>query len=384
MGVFVLSSLLNYLDRNLLYSLGPLICKEFNLDAEQFGWVVSAFSLPYALAAPFMGYFMDSYGLNMVISAATFVWSLAGAATAFTTTLQGLFYSRIGLGIAESAGIPAVAKAGGLYLPPEERALGSAMSQVGISAGLILASTVGVYIATAHGWRTPFYWTSGLGMLWIPLWLVVSHKVKPSFTEKKQKSAIIWDARLLALMAANVLWMGLYSLWLNWITFYLTEVQHLTLKQAAWYAWVPPVAANLGALCGGALAMRLIKRSNDAIPARLKVILISAIGALFTLTVPLATSPAWAVLPISISIFAILAGSVNIYVLPVDLFGPEHTGFAIAALGFSFGMLQTVISPAIGHLVKVGHWGTAYWALSLPPLLAWLLLRLALRRPLVS
>ena len=380
MSVFVVSSLLNYLDRSLLTALGPRIAAEFHLDAEQFGWVISAFSLPYALAAPLMGLLMDAYGMNVVICGAMFLWSLAGAATGVTKTLPGLVYCRVGLGVAESAGIPAVAKAGALYLPPEERALGSATSQIGISAGLILAPTLGVILASRYGWRAPFYLTGALGTLWIPVWLAVARVVKPSYSAPSKTAPAFWDWRLGALMIANVLWMGLYAFWFNWLAFYLVNVQHMSLEEAAWYSWVPPVASSVGAIVGGALAMRWIRHGSSAVPARLKVLLVGALGALLTLTVPLAASPAWATVAISVSIFAVLAGSVNLYVLPVDLFGPQRTGFAIAALGFSYGILQTVISPAIGHLVKLGRWETAYWALSPTPLLAWLLLRLALRQ----
>jgi hypothetical protein len=114
--------------------------------------------------------------------------------------------------------------------------------------------------------------------------------------------------------------------------------------------------------------------------ARLQVILISALGMLGTLLLPFAQSPSWAMLVISVSFFCTLAGSVNIYVIPVDIFGAERAGFAISALVFAFGLLQTVISPVIGHFAKGGEWTTVIWMLSLPPLLAWGLLRVTLRR----
>jgi hypothetical protein len=85
-------------------------------------------------------------------------------------------------------------------------------------------------------------------------------------------------------------------------------------------------------------------------------------------------------LVISVSYFWTLAGSVNIYVIPVDLFGPERAGFAISALVFAYGMMQFGVSPVIGYLAKTGHWGITCWLLSLPPLVSWGLLRVGLRR----
>ena len=376
MSVFVVVSLLNYVDRQLLSALSPLILKEFHLDEVQLGWIVSAYSLSYALTSPVLGLLMDRLGLNAVISAAVGLWSLAGAATGLSRSLAGMLACRTILGLGESAGIPAVAKAGGIYLPPEERALGSALSQVGLGAGYLISLTVGTTLGLRHGWRFPFVAIGLLGLLWIPLWLVVSRKVKPAYANTAAKFEIWWDARLFALIAANVLWMGLYSLWSFWTPLYLTKVQHLTLAQSQWYSWIAPVASTAGAFLGGWLARREIRKGRDPVPARLRVILMSAAGVLLTLLLPLAPTAGWAMAVISVSYFWTLAGSVNIYVIPVDLFGPERAGFAISALVFAYGLLQFGVSPVIGHFAKSGQWATVVWMLSLPPLLAWGLLRM--------
>jgi MFS transporter, ACS family, hexuronate transporter len=266
-----------------------------------------------------------------------------------------------------------VAKAGAMYLPPEERALGSALGQVGITVGAVLAPFVATGLALSHGWRWPFLVTGALGLLWIPLWLAVSRVIKPAYDSGVTKAQVWWDNRLGVLMLANVLWMGLYSLWSNWTTLYLVDVHHLTLKEAQWYAWVPPFASNLGGFLGGWMALRAIRKGRDPVPARLRVILISAIGSLLTVVVPLTKTPGWAMAAISVSFLFILAGSVNIYVLPVDLFGPERAGFAISGLVFAYGLMQLVISPVIGHMVDRAGYAMVCWVLSGTPLIAWAL-----------
>jgi ACS family hexuronate transporter-like MFS transporter len=219
------------------------------------------------------------------------------------------------------------------------------------------------------------------GLFWIPLWLLVSKRVKPAYEIRTTKFEMWWDARLFALIAANILWMGLYSLWASWTSVYLTKVHHLTLAQTKDYAWIAPVASSLGGFLGGWLAMRGIRGGHEAVAARLRVILVSAIGVLATLLLPLAPNAGWAMAVISISYFWTLAGSVNIYVIPVDLFGPARAGFAISALVFAYGLMQFVVSPVIGHFAKAGEWGTVVWMLSLPPLVAWALLRGTLSGP---
>ena len=175
-GVFVVSSTLNFLDRNLLSALAVQIEQEFHIDDQGFGFLVGAWSLAYALSAPLTGYLLDRFGLNRSAMTLVGLWSAISMLTAVTRNFAQLVACRIGLGIGESAGIPAVAKMGAIYLPTEERALGSALGQVGITIGNVLATTAGILLAAKHGWRFPFLVTGLLGLLWIPAWLSVARR----------------------------------------------------------------------------------------------------------------------------------------------------------------------------------------------------------------
>ena len=121
-SVALLASTLNYLDRQLLAAVAPSLRTEFHLSNQEYGQIVSAFSIVYAFIAPLAGLFIDRVGLNAGVSIAVLVWSLAGAATGFTHTVRQLVASRTMLGIAESAGIPCFGKANALYLEPSELA----------------------------------------------------------------------------------------------------------------------------------------------------------------------------------------------------------------------------------------------------------------------
>jgi ACS family hexuronate transporter-like MFS transporter len=113
--------------------------------------------------------------------------------------------------------------------------------------------------------------------------------------------------------------------------------------------------------------------------ARVSALLVSSLGCLATLLAPFCPTPLIALVPISISYFAIVAGSVNIYTIPVDIWGGERAGTAIAALGFAYGLMQTVVSPFIGYLVDHFGYTPVCWLVALPPFLGWLLLRVSVR-----
>lgn len=375
-GVFVLSSTLNYLDRQLLATLAPLLMQELHFHQTGFGFLVSAFSLAYAASSLVTGWFLDRVGVNCGMAVAVSWWSASAMATGLVGSVGGLAACRIALGIGESPAVPAAGKVNGMYLKPEERALGAAVNQIGISLGLALAP-LWIGIAISYNWRVPFLLSGLLGFVWIPVWLLVSRSFRSlavaavereevrSYTGWKE-FAMLGDRNLLLLVLATVLWMGSYSLWSNWTTLYLTGVQHVTLRESAGYVWIPPLVSNAGGFFGGWLSLWWIRKRSDPVSARRRAIGVSAIGSLFTLLLPFAPDAGWATALISISFFFALAGSVNLYALPIDLYGASRSGLAIAALTCAYGFLQTVISPVIGYLADHKMYREVVWLTSLP------------------
>lgn len=370
MGVFVISSTLNYLDRNLLNALAPSIMKEMRFNQTSFGWIISAFSIAYAASSLAIGWFLDRAGINRGISVAVGWWSTAAVSTGLVGGLAGLTICRAALGMGESAGVPAVGKLNGMYLKPEERALGAAVNQIGLSAGTVILPLF-IPMAAAHTWRMPFVVTGSFGFIWIALWLVVS-RVLPAPYQAEQaplpqpSRSILRDRSLLLLVVANVLWMGGYSLWSNWTSLYLIHVHHITLQESAKYIWIPPMISNVGGFFGGWLSLRWMKRKADPLVARRRAVWVSTLGSLVTLLLPFAPDARCATAVISLSFFFALAGSVNIYALPIDLYGAARSGLAIAALTFGYGILQTVISPIIGFLGDHHLYTQVVWIATIP------------------
>ncbi len=376
-AVFIISSTLNYLDRQLLNVLAPLIMADLHFNQTGFGFIISAFSFAYAATSLAAGWFLDRAGVNRGITVAVAWWSTAAAATGLVSTSGGLAVCRAALGIGESAGVPAAGKLNGIYLEPGERALGAAVNQIGLSAGMAIAPLF-IGMATAHTWRMPFVFTSFLGFLWIPFWLAVSRAIPPRYANQERPPArergwhafsILRTRPMILLVLANVLWMGAYSLWSNWTTLYLIHVHHITLDQTKTYVWIPPLISNFGGFFGGWLSFRWIRAGMDPAPARRRACWVSALASLLTFFLPLAPNASWATAVISVSFFFALAGSVNIYALPIDIFGPARSGLAIAALTCAFGLLQTVISPIIGFLGDHHLYKQVVWIATIPLIL---------------
>lgn len=377
MCVFALASAWNYLDRLTLSAAAPRIVAEFHLNNTQYGWLLAAFSLSYALASPAVGWYLDRLGLETGIVWAVGLWSIATALCGWSRNLIQLIGARVFLGIWESAGIPAAGKLNAIYLEPKDRAVGAAMTQAGLTVAGVGAPLL---VASMAGWRNPFFICAALGLLWIPLWMAVRRRIQPYevVAPRREPGAfqrLMKDRRLIVLTIANILWMGIYTLWSNWTTLYLTTSFHLSTAAANGYAWAPPLASMLGAFTGGWISRRAIQQGMPAVRARVLGALVSAIGCLVTVLVPLGPTPLWAMLGISASYFWVTAGSTNLYTIPLDIWGGQNAGTAISALVFAYGLLQTGISPLIGYLVDHFGFTPVCWLVALPPLGGWALLR---------
>jgi ACS family hexuronate transporter-like MFS transporter len=384
LSVFVLSTAINYLDRQTLATLAPLVRAEFHLSNAEYGLILAVFSIAYAACAPFAGMLIDHIGLNRAIGLAVGVWSCAGIYTGFTRGLGGLLGCRGVLGMSESAGIPGAGKAIHRYLLPAERALGNAWNQAGVSLGLILAPPVATWIAMRYGWRQAFVITGSLGLIWIPVWNIIARRSQGSPTPgpSTQNPApstldLFRSPRLWALVGANALNMSVYSLWTNWTTLYLVEKHRLALAEANWYAVIPPLVAALGGFVGGWLSLLWMRTGLPAVAARTRVCLVGALLALPTALIPLLPTAGWTAAGISLSILAVSAVSVNVYTIPLDIFGGARAAFAISMLVASYGAAQALISPAIGAVVDAHGYGPVCLVAACLPLAAYAVLRRA-------
>jgi MFS transporter, ACS family, hexuronate transporter len=356
-SIFVISSLLNYLDRQLLAAGAPSIKSEFHLSNAQFGQIVSVFSIVYACMSPLAGMFIDRLGLNAGVGAAVVVWSMASIGTGFTSSFRGLLSLRTVLGIAEAGGIPGAGKSFAMYLSAKEFAMGTAVNQVGISLGLFAAPLVMQALSPKYGWRGAFIACGVVGLLWTPIWLLTSKLIPASAPPSTVPHAKIGDLlrgrQLWGLVFGAVFLMSLYTLWTNWTTLYFVEQWHLPQAEAnSRFAWIPPIFATVGGFAGGWMALHWIRSGMNVMKARMRVCWICAIAAgLATLTIPLAPTPFWADVAISWSAFWAICATTNLYALPIDMFGSGRAAFGVSALTLAYGGMQAISSPFIGKIV---------------------------------
>src|SRR5258708_29613598 len=166
----LLVSLISYIDRNTLALLIPTIMKETHLSAEQYGFIVSAFSIAYMISNPLWGRLLDRMGLRLGMLVAVSFLTAASLSHALASGFLSFAIARTALGFGEGATFPGGLRAVIQTLRPTEQARGIAVAYSGGSLGAILTPIIVTPIFLRWGWRPAFLFTGGIGLAWLILW----------------------------------------------------------------------------------------------------------------------------------------------------------------------------------------------------------------------
>src|ERR1700754_2501474 len=165
--------MLNYVDRQIIALLKPTLEAQFHWDDRDYSHMASAFQFAAALSFLGTGWFIDRVGLRRGFALGVGVWSLAGMAPAFVSTVTGFITARAILGAAESVGTPAQVKTAAAYFPPEQRSIMIGIGNMAPNVGAVVTPLVIPPLALWLGWRSAFLIAGGLGLVWVVLWLLL-------------------------------------------------------------------------------------------------------------------------------------------------------------------------------------------------------------------
>ncbi len=260
--------LFNYADRQAIFSVFPLLKRQFGLSDLQLGYIGSSFMWVYALAAPFAGLIADRLPRKTVILSGLSFWSLITLATALSTTYWQLLTFRALEGLGEAFYFPASMSMLSSYHGPDTRSRAMSWHQSSVYAGTIAGGALAGWLAERYGWRCGFYvFGSGgilLGMLLLALLkepetrgVSEGHGV---FDLRDAGRAIFGNPAVLVLMAVFVGANFVAMIYLTWLPSYLNRQFGMNLAMAGFNATAYlQVASVLGVLSGGALADRLAR-----------------------------------------------------------------------------------------------------------------------------
>lgn len=370
-----LVSLISYVDRNTLALLAPSILKETRLNAEQYGWIISAFSVAYMIGNPVWGLWLDRMGIARGMAAAVICWTLASVSHSFAGGFWSFAAARASLGFGEGATFPGGLRTVMQTLPASWRSRGIALAYSGGSLGAVMTPIIITPVAEAWGWRGAFWFTGLVGAAWLACWFFVSRRADIRSRQVRGEGTLshpsFTDPRLWSFMAAYALGGLPLAFVLYNASLYLGQQMGLPQRTIGALLWIPPLGWEVGYFFWGWQADRNGLRSGAPLKAFHGFFL-----ALTLLSLPLALAASTKLVAVLMAMlfFAmfVAAGFVILSVAyATNTYSSEHAGF-LAGLGAgSWSAVVALAMPVFGRLFDGRNYDAAFSLAAAFPVLGW-------------
>lgn len=371
---------INYVDRQVIGVLKPVIGRDMGWSEVDYGNIVTAFQASYGIGLLVAGRLLDRIGTRWGMAIAIGLWSLAAAFHAGARSVLAFIVARSALGIAESAGYPGAVKSVAEWFPRAERALGVGILNAGANVGVILTPVVGIMVAGLYGWRAAFLVTGGLGLMVLAAWLWLyraprGHRqlgtAELAHIEQDGEDPDCSPLGWLTALRQRQAWYFIcgkfftdpvWYLFLFWLPDFFSKTQGMELFPTGASGILTTIGpaligvyllADVGSIAGGWLSSHWIGRGWSVNRARKTTLFLAALCAVPLLVVLRIHNPAIVVLLIGLGTAGHQAFSSNIFAMICDLY-PRRAVATVAGMGGAAGALGGIlIAQATGWTLQL-------------------------------
>lgn len=412
---------INYLDRQVLSLLQPILEEEFHWTDSDYGTITAIFSFAYALCMLFAGRFIDKMGTKKGYAIAIGVWSAAAClhavcgimtekvvnlpnaealrsatdpevvATISLVSIIIFVIARSFLALGEAGNFPAAIKATAEYFPKRDRAFATGIFNSGANIGAILAPLTVPFMAKAWGWEMAFIVVGVTGFIWMIFWLLLykspeqnqwmnqaeQEYINQDYKEESSKEDVGEKVSFLQCFKYKQTWSfafgkfmtdGVWWFFLFWTPAYLKAEYGMGITEIALPIGVLYTLTVFGSVFGGKFPTYFINKGMDPYAGRMKAMFIIALFPLFVLLAqPLGHLPImgnhgfWIpVLMIGIGGSAHQAWSANIFSTVGDMFPKKAIATITGIGGMAGGIGSVFIQKSSGMLFdfSLAEWGS--------------------------
>ncbi len=356
-----LSTVINYIDRQTLSVLGPILKDQHHWTNSDFALIIISFRVAYTFGQPIAGRILDRVGTRTGLTAAVAFYSVAAMLTSFAVGLRSFCFFRFLLGAGEAGNWPGATKAVSEWFPRRESGWAVALFDSGSSIGAAVAPLLVVGLLHTFGSSRPtFLITGALGFVWLAMfrWSYHLPEAHPRISAA-EKAYILADrhdddpagdggpapgyATLLRLpqtwgiVIGKALTDPVWFFITDWFAIYLAS-RGFSLERGLLAFWVPFVAADAGNFLGGGVSSYLIRRGWGVGAARKAVIGVTAVGMSLLMASLLFTSLLALTACFAIATCSYAALSTMLLNLPADIYRPNSVATVSGLSGAGAGL----------------------------------------------
>ncbi|MEK4273973.1 MFS transporter [Paenibacillus sp. FSL R7-0026] len=235
-----------------------LIATDLHLSLAKAGYLISIFSLVYALSAPILLNMTARFERKKVYMCTLFVFLISNLISAFSSSFYMLMAGRaLGAATGSLIFVLSLTLAARIVKPKYKgRAVGTIT--MGGSASLILGVPLGIFVGNLAGWREVFMLIAILtAVVMIAIWIAMDRvQPIPAVSLKKQLSAL-WNPKMLAIHATTLLVLAGHLTLYAYFTPFLQETLGASATMVTFIYMMFGIAAVAGGGIGGMLSDRL-------------------------------------------------------------------------------------------------------------------------------
>ena len=361
-----------YLERQILGVLAPELERVIGWNEIQYGNIVMAFQMAYALGMLLSGRFLDGVGPRIGYALAIAVWTLATTGQSLARSVLAFAIARFVLGLAEAPNFPAAIKTVAEWFPNKERALATGIFNSGANIGAIVAPATAPWVAAHFGWQWAFVFLGVLSAIWIVPWSVTYRQPERhprlSATElayiqsDPQEPAVrvpwvrlVPHRQTWAFLVGKFLTDPIWWFFLYWLAKFLNQQYGLTRTGLGWPLVIVYTGSMVGSVCGGWLPAKFLKMGWSLNRARKTAMLICAVAVL-PVTFAATGGKLWlTVALVSLATAAHQGWSANLFTLPSDTFPKQAVASVVGIGGFGGAVGGMLIATLTGLVLERTH-----------------------------
>jgi ACS family hexuronate transporter-like MFS transporter len=361
---------INYIDRQVLAILAPDLQKEIGWSELDYGRIVIAFQVAYAVMMLAWGRILDKIGTKVGFALAVVWWSLAAMGTSLARSAMAFGAARFMLGVGEAANFPASIKTVAEWFPKSERAFATGIFNSGTNIGAVVAPIAVPLLAARWGWQAAFIGTGAIGFVWVIAWWTLYHGIDthPHLRETERQYIrdgidepgtakvpivqVVQYRQLWAFALGKLLTDPIWWFYLFWLPKFLAQEHGIRGVALIPYLTTVYLVADVGSVAGGYMSSALIKRGWTVNRARKTTMALIACTVPSVIAAP-QTRSAWvAVGLLSIAAACHQAWSANLFTLTSDTFPRRAVGTVVGFGGCAGGIGGILIAEFAGRVLQ--------------------------------
>ncbi|HVI09561.1 MAG TPA: MFS transporter [Candidatus Binatia bacterium] len=364
---------INYMDRQVIAILKPTLERSIGLTEVNYGYIVDAFQIAYAIGLVAAGRLVDRLGTRLGYVLVMCVWSVSAMAHALVGTALQFAIVRFFLGLGESGNFPAAIKTVAEWFPQNERSLATGILNSGANIGAVLAPLIVPWVTLRYGWHIAFLTTGFFSLLWIVWWLRRyrapgsqstlttggSRNTDSTATSNPGNSLPwrrLWHFRQMwGFAIAKFLTDPIWYFYLFWLPSYFSAKFSLNLLHLGLPLIIVYNVSAIGSIGGGWLPVLFRGMGLSSTRARLSAMLLCAV-----LVVPICVAQNLRSMWIAIALISLAAGahqgwSANLFTTSSDMF-PSSAVASVVGIGSMAGSAGSVLLAFFaGHVLQLTH-----------------------------